>query len=128
MRLAGVAAAIALMIAPAAALADEAADKALAEDMLIRAGMPPAEVYAQSAWEDCVNSAIVRFADQAETAETVAKAAMQTCYSKKLALIKSDTVAHKLGISILIQEHAIEDAYLPGFITQVMAMRAAAKR
>jgi uncharacterized protein YecT (DUF1311 family) len=93
-------------------------DRELAKDMLVRAGIPRAEVEAQDAWEICTETAVDRFADQPEPARTVAEAAMATCTTEKIKYMLAT------GMNPAYSS-AVEQATMPQLLARVMAVRAA---
>jgi hypothetical protein len=93
-------------------------DRELAKDMLVRAGTPRAEVEAQDVWEICTETAVDRFADQPESARTVAEAAMATCTTEKIKYMRATGMNPAYS-------GAVEQATMPGLLARVMAVRAA---
>jgi uncharacterized protein YecT (DUF1311 family) len=55
-------------------------------DALVEAGIPRAQVEAMTAWHDCTEAAVDKFADQPESARTVAEAAMAICTDEEYSL------------------------------------------
>jgi uncharacterized protein YecT (DUF1311 family) len=91
-------------------------DREIANDALVRAGMPRPIVGAASAWDACTESAVNTFVDQPEPARTVAEAAMATCVWEK---------ANYMLAAGIHDPASVEDAWIPHLIARVMAIRAA---
>ena len=94
----------------------ERRQKEIANDILIDAGMPRAEVEAMDHWDNCTSHAIDLFADQPEPARTVAEAAMASCVLEKAKYMIA------IGVSY---PTAVEEAAMPRLLARVMAIRAA---
>lgn len=85
-------------------------------DALVRAGIPRPVVEAMAAWDDCTERAADRFADQPETARTVAEAAMGACTAEETKLIAANGIRDPASL---------QDAAMPRLLARVMAIRAA---
>ena len=92
--------------------------EAIVNDALVRAGIPRPVVEAMAAWDECTEIAVDKFADQPESAHTVAEAAMATCTSEKYKYMRA------AGIN-LANPGAVEQATMPQLLARVMAVRAA---
>jgi uncharacterized protein YecT (DUF1311 family) len=102
--------------ATAAAPPQAPSTESVANDALVRAGIPRPEVEAMAAWDECTEAAVDKFADQPESAHTVAEAAMATCTAEKY--------KYMLATGIAIPD-AVEQATMPHLLARVMAVRAA---
>jgi len=90
--------------------------ESVANDALIRAGIPRPVVEAMAAWDKCTEAAVDKFADQPESAHTVAEAAMAICTAEKHKYMLADGIAYP---------DAVEQATMPHLLARVMAVRAA---
>jgi uncharacterized protein YecT (DUF1311 family) len=89
---------------------------AVVNDALVRAGIPRPVVEAIAAWDDCTEAAADKFADQPESAHTVAEAAMATCTAEKYKYMRAAGLAYP---------DSVEEATMPQLLARVMAVRAA---
>jgi hypothetical protein len=104
------------------AQSDRAKIRALTNEIFLNAGIPRAQVEAESAWFDCTDAAVERFADQPEDARTVAEAAMASCSEKeaRYLLARGHSDADLLALS-----KALREGLMPDLLARVMEIRAA---
>jgi hypothetical protein len=89
----------------------------------IAAGVPRPVVEAEGVWDDCLDAAVERFADQPEDARTVAEAAMASCSVKETRYLLAR--AHSDGPDLLDRIKTLREATMPDLIARVMEIRAA---
>ena len=114
--------AVMLMTPAFTAEADE-----LANDTLKRAGVPPAQVEAQDAWENCTEQAVLKFAPQSEPATVVATAVMATCVPEEIRyaqVMVDDPIIKKTDVTLAGMQASIEKASMPELEAKIMALRA----
>jgi hypothetical protein len=89
----------------------------------IAAGVPRPVVEAEGVWDDCVDAAVERFADQPEDAHTVAEAALASCSVKetKYLLVRGRSDEPDL----LDRSKTLREAVMPDLLARVMEIRAA---
>jgi hypothetical protein len=68
------------------------------------------------AWDECTGAAVDKLADQPESADTVAEAAMATCTAEKYKYMRAAGITYP---------DAVEEATKPQLLARVMATRAA---
>jgi uncharacterized protein YecT (DUF1311 family) len=91
-------------------------------------GTPWASIEAHYAWDTCTETAVDKFADQPEPAETVATAAVASCLSEKILLAQEsikDPIMQRVGATLGDMEQSIENSSRPSLLARVMAIRAA---
>jgi uncharacterized protein YecT (DUF1311 family) len=93
--------------------------EAVANDALVRAGIPRPEVEAMAAWDECTEAAVDKFADQPESAHTVAEAAMAICTAEKHKYMLADGIAYP---------DAVEQATMPHLLARGGAGQASAAK
>jgi len=101
---------------------DRAKIRTIVNEALLSAGVPRAQVEAESAWFDCMDAAVERFAVQPEDARTVAEAAVASCSGKetRYLLARGHSDADLLALS-----KALREAAMPDLLARVMEIRAA---
>jgi uncharacterized protein YecT (DUF1311 family) len=101
----------------------------IGNDIYQRAGGTPwAEIEARDAWDTCTETAVDKFSDQPEPAETVVTAAVASCLSEKILLAQEsikDPIMRRVGAALADMEQSIENSSRPSLLARVMAVRAA---
>jgi hypothetical protein len=97
------------------------------KDALKRAGVPPAQVEAQDAWENCTEHAVLKFAPQSEPATIVATAVIAACVPETILyaqIMAEDPIMKKAGVTLAGMQDSIEKASMPELLAKIMAVRA----
>ena len=79
----------ALLLGSGTHAAEQSTVKDVADEALIRAGVPPREVAAMRKLDDCLDDTVEKLADQPEAAQVVADAALALCEPQEMEYIRA---------------------------------------